>query len=275
MRQLLQVPTYVVVGLFATLSAPLSLPIWGGGLILLVVAVWLWVRRPWPDRWLVPVALGAASVLLFLLVAPGRVGFGIEQARSSRYVYLAWAMALPLIGAMVSNLTRSRVLRGLVLAGIVLAAIAGYRTLAEFADGEAAREREIRTAILAAAALLGEGEQVVPGRPEPSFSRDLTVARLRALLERGSLPPPPKPSPAARVTAAARVQVALTAEPLFPIQGPRVDVSSWRCEHRTQGRSVLVLPASPLSLPVALLVARRSRSISSRRMARAPLARFG
>ncbi len=59
------------------------------------LAWWLAVRaRPAP-RSAAVVALAVCTLLFFLLVGVGRVGLGVDESKTSRYVYITAVLLLP------------------------------------------------------------------------------------------------------------------------------------------------------------------------------------
>ena len=211
---LLTVPSYVWTGLSGALERAGGLPGAGPTLVVLL-AVWL-VRQQEArsPQAATATAMAVGAALLFAVIGMGRSGHGVEQATSSRYVYLAVALLLPTLGRVLASpglrsLPRQAVLIGLL--GLVL--LNGLDVLRRNSSAEGDREVQLRAQILAADRLVASGAEVVGVHPEPKFAPDLTVDVLRALREDEALPAGIEVTESDELAVANQLQVALTAAP--------------------------------------------------------------
>ena len=108
--------SFIWVGITASFAGYLRAPRVVGDLIAIALAgVAIWRRN-------VPAALAAATLVVFVFVATGRTVFGIEEATASRYSYFAVGLALPLIGQVLTAISRSPQVRTalLIALGVVV-----------------------------------------------------------------------------------------------------------------------------------------------------------
>lgn len=186
---LLQLPQYVWRGLAAGLETTSGIEA-SGVVILLSLLVFTVTRNGFARTHRAAATAGAGgAVLLFLIVGVGRTALGVDQSRSSRYVYVSIALLLPLIGVALSTLVGAH--RGrLSTIGVFLTLVLLYNigVLRSTAIAESDRELKIKRHVLAAAELLRESEQVLGVQVEPQFSPDLDAHSLRGIDEDGRLP---------------------------------------------------------------------------------------
>ena len=209
--RLLDVPSYLWTGLSNALERAGGIP--GAGPVLVVLLlVWLVrqeaVRSPGAA---VPTAMAAGAGLLFAVIGMGRSNQGVEQATSSRYVYIAMALLLPAIGRALSTgglRAPSRQVAVAALLGLVL--LQGLDDLRTNAAAEGDRERQVRAQVMAADGLVASGAALVGPQPEPRYTPDLTVDLLRRLREEGALPTGVEVTEADRLAAATQLQLAVT-----------------------------------------------------------------
>ncbi|MFP5375227.1 MAG: hypothetical protein ACLGIO_00400 [Acidimicrobiia bacterium] len=212
--ELLDVPAYLWTGLSAALEDASGIP--GAGAVLVVVVTgWLLRQRAvlGTPRAL-PTGMAAGSACLFVMLAAGRSGLGVEQATSSRYLYIAAALVLPTVGLMLSEATRHLAARQLaavaVLVPVLVHNVAGLR---ELSHHEADREDAVRRRLWGALALVGQGDpELASTVPEPRFTPNASVDVLRRLDREGALPDD-HPGEADVLAAAAQLQVALLDAP--------------------------------------------------------------
>ncbi len=170
----------------ATESGVVSIGV--GAILLTVLAVWL--VRTWETGRLSPLvyatALGAPA--LFLLTGSGRVGFGISQAASSRYIYIAAFLLLPAAAAATQALLRNVLSRQIAGVVVLLAmTIHGVAILDDAAAVSSAQKQISRSRVLAAAALVGQ-PGTVGTTPDPQFAPQLPLDEVAVLNNQGALP---------------------------------------------------------------------------------------
>lgn len=203
-------PLFVYEGLANALAT--STGLLGGGAVLLLGLVAVVVRRPHllTGRTAVACAMAATAVFFFAFVGAGRIAFGVEQARSGRYVYISIALLLPLAGlALDAALERLR--RPALVAVPILLAVLSVQASALLGSAERQAEREdvVRGTVLGTVALMGDSELLLQRVPEPRSSPDLTVTGLQGFLDRGWLSPDPPADQADLVSAQVRMQTAV------------------------------------------------------------------
>ena len=164
----------------------------------------------------------AGMALLFVVVALGRAALGPAQAEASRYVYLAFALALPVIGLVLSDLAaRGRTAQMVVAALVGLLVTYNVVLLGDRAADEAARERRIRRTVLAGADMAVRGEPFLAFAPDPTFDPDVTTGILRRMAEDGKLPPGDF-GPGDRLVAASWLQLVFGDAPIPDVVPPRL-----------------------------------------------------
>jgi hypothetical protein len=188
-REVSQIPPYVQAGLATALDAWVQLPPAGiavGLTLLLVTAAGLLG----PIETLKPaIALAVGSVLLYSINGFGRASFGIDQARASRYVYIAGALLLPLIASGLSAIRRhprpAMSLAAALLIGWSL--VSNVSAYFAFVDWRMTIVDPPRDRIMAASYYADRGlvdEQTVV---EPTYSAPVTMGTLADLLDSGDL----------------------------------------------------------------------------------------
>lgn len=188
-REVSQIPPYVQAGLATALDAWVQLPPSGiaVGLTLLLVTAAGWLG---PIERLKPaIALALGSVLLYSINGFGRASFGIDQARASRYVYIAGALLLPLIAVGLSAIRRHprpamSLAAALLIGWSLLSNVSAYLA---FVDWRMTIVDPPRDRIMAAAYYADRGlvdEQTVV---EPTYSAPLTMGALADLVDSGDL----------------------------------------------------------------------------------------
>ena len=153
--------------------------------------------------------MAGGAVVLFAINGLGRATFGLEQARSSRYVYIAAALLLPLLVCG---------LQALMATGSAAAVAWGFLTWAIIGNvGAYFVQREYRLDLLAAtrprieaAAAYADRSWVDPDfRPEPTYDPDVTMASLRSLMQGDELDRPERVPADAALRAALDFGVAI------------------------------------------------------------------
>ena len=163
-----------------------------GPALLVAIAVYFFatLRAAWRTRTLM-LGMVCAAVLFALLTAYTRLNAsGIDGAAGGRYLYMEFAMLLPLLGLAASALARrSRWLYGLLVAAMLVVAVFGAIALHETAREQRQVEEYTEDVLMGAAEVLDENPQIPDtANPEPVWAPTLTVGDLRHFLERGMLP---------------------------------------------------------------------------------------
>ena len=206
------VPRFAFDGLSNALEAGTGMR--GAGAVLLLALVALLVRRPGllSGRGAAAVACAGGAVAFFVLTGISRVALGVEQARVSRYVYVGMLLLLPLLALGLDVLLDRLQHPAVVVVPLAACLVAvNLAVLYSAADRTRVREQGIRGTVLAAVDLVRRDEPILARKPDPEFSRDLSVAGLALFLERGWLPEPGRLPDLERTTARARLQVDLRA----------------------------------------------------------------
>jgi len=182
-----QIGVFVDLGHFELVGALL-------GAILVVGLVVAWARVPWRElrsRAAMPVAMLAGGILFAVLTAEGRWWAGVTFARSSRYMHIGAALALPALAVAVSALVQRWRAVGVVALGVLAIGIPWNATTfqdtpfnrAYFAD---------RKRILTEVVRLPEAREVPRWvRPigDPFVGPDLTIGWLLDARDQGKLDP--------------------------------------------------------------------------------------
>lgn len=185
-------PRYVWQGLSAGIESTVGMT--GAGAVLLLATLAFVLRRDGFVRLSsAPATAGVVGAFaMFIIAGFGRAALGLEQAASSRYVYIEVVLLLPVFAAGLQALcmsSRGRVAALALPLGLVL--LGNLGVLRSTAKEESARELATRGQILAAADLLKEGQPVVETLVEPQFNPNLTVDGLRDLIRNDDLPTVP------------------------------------------------------------------------------------
>lgn len=178
---------HVAKGLRNTIAASTGLPPMLALVLVGLAVAWaaylgviIALRRPGAADWAAPLGGMCAAAGFFLLS-----GFGRADTGSSRYFYVAIALALPGLALGLSRLARWPWLQGLVVIGLIAVLVVNLRILHDRWVSEASQEAAIRQTVEAAARLAENGEAFVQGRPDPAFSPDITVADLPGMVDEG------------------------------------------------------------------------------------------
>lgn len=203
---LFQLPQYVWRGLSTGIESTIGLA--GAGAVLFLVSIAFLLRHDgFAGLPAAPAVAGMAGAFaMFVIAGFGRAALGLEQASSSRYVYIEVILLLPAFAAGMQALcgsSRARVAALALPLGLVLLGNLGM--LRSSAKSESSRELATRGQILATADLLRAGQPVVDKLVEPIYTPDLTVDRLRRLMRNDDLPTA-LVSPEDRLRASAQLQ---------------------------------------------------------------------
>ncbi|MDQ6847702.1 MAG: hypothetical protein M3019_09010 [Candidatus Dormibacteraeota bacterium] len=216
-----EVPNYVFTGITSA-AATISGLRWVGALLLLPLAWWCAVQARRAPRAAAVVALAATTLLFFLAVGVGRVGLGVGESKTSRYVYIAAVLLLPAVAVAASQLGRRHVLAAVLVALLVgWAGIHNVRALVSAVNGITGVREHAEARIVAASHLVHNSLAVFPGQPEPATAPDLTWDDLMYLAAHGDLPATSliPPSEFDIVSVAANLQMTLSPVPLLDV-GP-------------------------------------------------------
>jgi hypothetical protein len=161
-----------------------------GPVILVLLGCWLLRRVQWRDEpWPMVLTLVVAAPLFLFLIDIRRSGLGVAAAGAPRYSYVVIAVALPAVAlAAGALLPRSPIgtIVGLVATASLL--LVSLTTLHDETTSFAAFKIENRDRIVAAAAVVRSGADLLSTLPSPEFNPDLTVSSLRELASDGDLP---------------------------------------------------------------------------------------
>lgn len=218
---LVRLPLYVAIGVRETVQGIATTEL---GVALLLPVLFLLGALAWMRRRSVPAAPVACAVgpfLLFILTGIGRVSFfGVGQAGSSRYVYVAGALLLPLVALGLTSIARvGNLARIAVLLFVTYAVVTNFRILQGEAAEEARREQFNRQLTIAAAEpsffqgpILAD-TITAPHLGPPYAPGPVRVQDLVALRAAGALPELRRIAAEVRLQAAADLQVTFSAEP--------------------------------------------------------------
>ena len=191
----IQIPLFL--GVMLVLGFSQILPVPGVAFALLAaVGVWLLVlarRRRVPARMLPALALAVAAAIFALLTAFSRASFSLGGGQASRYIYLLFALLLPLLAVALDAVVRWAGRRWVtaVLVAVVLSVI-GYQAvlLVSAANRQAKAEQFSHGVLSAALELYDDDSQAVDleARPDPVAAPDLTMRDLVRIDEAGLLP---------------------------------------------------------------------------------------
>lgn len=222
---LARLPEFVWLGLASTFrgvtgSTPAAIALAGGVIILLVLRQHRGIPVP-----MIATAMAAGMVVLLVVVGVGRTGVGIETAATSRYVYLAGGLLLPLAAVALTELAeRSSVGRYAAVGLLGVAVASSFLTLQHRAERQAAGEAEQRRAIFAARELQASGAFLVA----TTVAAELQLSDIERLESQGVLPEPPPLSDRDRLNAAVIVQVSMSPRARAPIADGSVRVERIR-----------------------------------------------
>ncbi len=186
------VPNYIWSGLSSALGQTFNLPS-AGGALLVGMGAWtayrsrrLWARHP------ALLALGAGVVCFYALAALGRDASTVSSG-VSRYVWVAVALLVPLMGKLLSP---ARASGGAMFAAVALLALAALGNVGQaqsWASVRVALTSASKVQVVATGRLLGEGVPFVsgPGAPPIAVLPNLTAGPLARLARSHLLPDVP------------------------------------------------------------------------------------
>jgi hypothetical protein len=186
------VPNYIWTGLSSALGQTFNLPT-AGGALLVGVGAWagwhlrhLWARHP------ALLGLCAAALAFYALTALGRDTSTVD-AGVSRYVYIALALLVPVIGKLLSSARASAVAQVGTAGLLALTALGNVGQAQTWTTARVALTSSLRTEVVATARWLGAGVQYVSGPDAPPIGAlpDLTAGPLGRLQRSHLLPDTP------------------------------------------------------------------------------------
>ncbi|MFB2599282.1 hypothetical protein ACEXQE_15935 [Herbiconiux sp. P17] len=191
-QALIDTPLYAGRMIIGALDGLTPVPYLGGAVaVALVVYLFVTIRRQWRSAPIV-LALPVAGVLFALMTASVRLNLSAEAATSSRYVYFAFAMLLPLVAVALNDLTtRRRVVLPVVLAGAAALSIFGALGIRTAATEQAVVETRSHMVVSAAISLIEDPSALVreSASVDPVSAPLLTVHDLRELTDAGAITP--------------------------------------------------------------------------------------
>lgn len=204
--------------------------------VLVVVAVVAWVawklgRRPFDRRLVVPGALALAGVAFLASTGWRRGGLPGADPAISRYAYVTVAFVLPLVAMASQTLFRGSAARRLALGVVTIAlVVAQVRVLDHAAEVAEPGKRSDRGAMLATAALVRAGRgPFLYERPLHPFEPQVTVDEIAEMDRDGKLPSLDGATRRDRLTALARLELALRPEAVVtPADGTAVELGPAR-----------------------------------------------
>lgn len=190
---LLRVPEFAAHGLVDSLGKAIPLPALASAiLIALCIGVLLDLRRHGLRAGSGAYALVFAGLVFAALTAFTRVGLGVENASAGRYVYVYAALAVPLIGRLLTALIgRSRAAGALVVT--VLLALIAYNAAGTVVMGrnDASMERTVERTMSAALTIDDGSSDIASRTPAAMVAPTLTMADIRSFVARGQFTPVP------------------------------------------------------------------------------------
>jgi hypothetical protein len=172
----LQVPTYFWHGLTNAWEQISGIP--GSGALILAALVIPLLRSGLRDKLSQLAVAGLTGTAIFyLFTAITRVQVGVEQATSSRYIYIAAALSMPAVAWAIAQLPRRSVVHSIAFALLIaLVVVNGVSESDQFAA--ARRSLLVPNRIIASVQIARRGDRVLADRPDPTFSPDITVEQL-------------------------------------------------------------------------------------------------
>ena len=257
-----EVPHYMFTGITSAAAGITGLSI-VGALLLVPLAWWLVMRARRSGDDAPVVALAAGIVLFFFVVGLGRVGRGVGEATSSRYVYISAVLLLPAASVASARVTRRHVVAATAVAlAVAWSAIDNLHALELRVQSVTGVRDHAEARIIVASHLVDGRVTIVGGQPEPGTAPDLTWSDLVYLVEAHDLPTagPISASALDLVSVVANLQMTSSPAPLLPAAGTSI--------HRVGG--VSLAPAAPGcvdatgSTPAVQLIFTRAASVPIR-----------
>ena len=186
--QRLDVPAYVWRGVSASLDGLAHVP--GVATVLIILIGLAFIKSSVPRKnYEVPVALAVGGVFFFTLNGLSRVQYGIDQAASSRYLYLGVVFFTPIVAvSIVSFVESSRRGKYLSIALLLWLGITGITNLTKDRNARATSDKQRLSSILATVQLADLSSTPNEIYPSPQWDIKLTLADLVRLNQYGMLP---------------------------------------------------------------------------------------
>jgi hypothetical protein len=173
-----QVPVYFWTGLTNVFTSVSGIP--GSGAVLLIGMVVALFLFPKPDRsWQLAVSGLAGTTAMFFFTGVTRIRFGIDQSTEGRYVYIAAALLLPLLGWALMQIRKHSSAAGVAFAVVIgLSVVNGVYLTHQFAQSRLGLLAGRPQRIIAAEQLVHSGQRLLSGVPDPQLDPDITVQNL-------------------------------------------------------------------------------------------------
>jgi hypothetical protein len=218
------VPDYMFTGLTSAAAGITGLR-FVGALLLVPLAWWMIARaRPASDQAAV-VALAAATPVFFLVVGLGRIGLGVAEATTSRYVYISAVLLLPAAAVAASQVGRRHVIAAATVAlALAWGGVHNLHALELTVQALTGPRQHAEARIIAASHLVDGTVTTFAGQPESATSPDLTTADLVYLVQNHDLPDTSTIPPDAfdMVSVAANIEMTSSPAPLLPTAGTTI-----------------------------------------------------
>jgi hypothetical protein len=188
------VSRFVLRGVIAVFEGLLSIPSLAGVALVGTLATVIWaasVRRGGA----ISITLAATTVIMFAGVGWQRIGFGIESAASSRYVFMGAVLLAPLLAIAIDRLDDLSIsLAWAARMTLGLSMVINLALLGSYARDWADRSDEQRAAfeLLAGSPLTAGADPTI--RPVP-FSPDVTIGDIPWLVAEDAIDPRPAVTP--------------------------------------------------------------------------------
>jgi hypothetical protein len=215
---LLLIPDFIWKGLTNTVDTTTGL-IGFGAVAVIGLLVWLVFNARLAGS-IAPAFAGAiGAVVFFGITGLGRSSFGIDQATGPRYVYVAFALLIPIIAVALSAPARRGFIAQFVIVLLaIFALVHNVDQLVSQARVYGEVKQNSKQQILAGGQLITAGAPLIGQHPDPQWAPDLTTQDLRFMIRDGALPPATEITEKQRLDAVLALQLDLTAGP--EVTGP-------------------------------------------------------
>lgn len=219
-QTLLVIPDFVWAGLTATVDQATGLVGFGSVAILGLLA-WMVLRRSEATALSLAFAGAGAALAFFVLDGVDRTAGGSAVAATSRYIYVAAALLLPITAVVMSSLGQRVLVQQLVLVALAgFALIHGVSDLFDQSRMLGVIKQQEEQQILAGAALLRTGSLVIGAHPDEMWAPDLTTRDLAIMVRDGKVPTDANVSTANRLDAELALQVEAGPTPRVDRESP-------------------------------------------------------
>jgi hypothetical protein len=193
--QYLQIPAYMWTGLTAVWEQVSGLPN-SGAVILAVLVVPLLFSRTRDRLATLAIAGIGGAVALFLVIGFARVGLGLDQAKSSRYIYVAAALTIPAVAWLVQSIAQRAQGRAHVAAAafallVALFIVNGIQLAVSFADKRVQNLAGRKDRLIAAEQLVRSGDRTLGGLVDTIPGPTLSVTNLKNHTIQAAIPSKP------------------------------------------------------------------------------------